>query len=107
MLLVRRAWMNPRVQSVRSLIASTSSIGKCITIFFESKICFYVSPQIFLIRYLAGTTGKCHAPQATKNLELLTLSEFVFEGAYVDGLLALIVIARGPYLKGMDQGIQT
>ena len=74
---------------------------------FLSRCYAAMFPQIFLIRYLAGTTGKCHAPQATQHLEFLTLSEFVFEGAYVDGLRALSVIARGPYLKGMDQWIQT
>ena len=54
------------------------------------------------IQNLAGATGKCHAPQHIGHQTLGDLgdadsSEVVFKGAYVDGVRALGVIARGPF----------
>ena len=64
-------------------------------------------PQVLLrslkqIQHLAGATGKCNAPQHLGHQTLGDLgdadsSEVVFKGAYVDGLRALGVIARGPF----------
>ena len=66
-------------------------------------------PQVLLrsLKNLAGATGKCHAPQHLGHQTLGDLgdagsSEVVFKGAYVDGLRALGVIARGPVLKGIN-----
>ena len=58
-------------------------------------------PQVLLrslkqIQNLAGATGKCNAPQHLGH-QTLDSSEVVFKGAYVDGLRALGVIARGPF----------
>ena len=64
-------------------------------------LCCYVSTSpLSKIQNLAGATGTCHAPQhlGRQTHGVADSSEVVLQGAYVDGVRALGVIARGPYL---------